>query len=209
MSQNAAPYTDESLEALIFTVRGKRVMLDADLAAIYGVQTRRLNEQVRRNAERFPGDFVFQLTQQEAKKLKSQIATSTSLDIRSQFATASKRNIRFLPYAFTEHGAIMAANVLNSPEAVQMSVFVVRAFIKMREALISRSELERRLLRIENVLLAHDESIRELYDQIRPLLLPPPDQPRKKIGFEAKEAAAPYGKGKGGGARKQICDGNL
>jgi len=209
MSQNAAPYTDESLEALIFTVRGKRVMLDADLAAIYGVQTRRLNEQVRRNAERFPGDFVFQLTQPEAKKLKSQIATSTSLDIRSQFATASKRNIRFLPYAFTEHGAIMAANVLNSPEAIRMSVFVVRAFVKMREALISRSELERRLLRIENVLLAHDESIRELYDQIRPLLLPPPDQPRKKIGFEAKEAAAPYGKGKGGGARKQICDGNL
>ena len=209
MSQNAAPYTGESLEALIFTVRGKRVMLDADLAAIYGVQTRRLNEQVRRNAERFPGDFVFQLTQPEAKKLKSQIATSTSLDIRSQLATASKRNIRFLPYAFTEHGAIMAANVLNSPEAIRMSVFVVRAFVKMREALISRSELERRLLRIENVLLAHDESIRELYDQIRPLLLPPPDQPRKKIGFEAKEAAAPYGKGKGGGARKQICDGNL
>ena len=177
MSQNAVPYTDESLEALIFTVRGKRVMLDADLAAIYGVQTRRLNEQVRRNAERFPGDFVFQLTQQEAKKLKSQFATSTSLDIRSQFATASKRNIRFLPYAFTEHGAIMAANVLNSPEAIRMSVFVVRAFVKMREALISRSELERRLLRIENVLLAHDESIRELYDQIRPLLLPPPAPP--------------------------------
>jgi hypothetical protein len=99
-------------------------------------------------------------------------------------------------------------NVLNSPEAVQMSVFVVRAFVKMREALISRSELERRLLRIENVLLAHDESIRELYDQIRPLLLPPPEPPRKKIGFEAKETAAPYGKGKGGGARKQVCDGN-
>jgi len=87
----------------------------------------------------------------------------------------------------------MAATVLNSPEAIQMSVFVVRAFIKMREALISRSELERRLLRIENVLLAHDESIRELYDQIRPLLLPPPAPPRKRIGFEAKEAAAPYG----------------
>jgi len=111
--------------------------------------------------------------------------------------------------AFTEHGAIMAANVLNSPEAIQMSVFVVRAFIKMREALIGRSELERRLLRIENVLLAHDESIRELYDQIRPLLLPPPDPPRKKIGFEAKEAAALYGKGKSGGSRKQVCDGNL
>ncbi len=210
MSQNPAPYTAESLETLIFTVRGKRVILDADLACIYGVQTRRLNEQVRRNAERFPGDFMLQLTKQEAANLKSQIATSSSADIRSQLANDSGHGgRRKLPYAFTEHGAIMAANVLNSPEAVQMSVFVVRAFIKMREALISRSELERRLLRIENVLLAHDESIRELYDQIRPLLLPPPDPPRKRIGFEAKEAAAPYGRRKSGGARKQICDGNL
>jgi len=88
----------------------------------------------------------------------------------------------------------MAANVLNSPEAIQMSVFVVRAFIKMREALISRSELERRLLQIENILLAHDESIRELYDKIRPLLLPPPDPPKKRIGFEVKESGARYGK---------------
>ena len=194
MSQNPARYKAESLGGLIFTIRGQRVILDADLASIYGVQTKRLNEQVRRNAERFPGDFMFQLMQQEVADLRSQIATSSSVDIRSQFATASKRNIRFLPSAFTEHGAIMAANVLNSPEAIQMSVFVVRAFIKMREALISRSELERRLLQIENILLAHDESIRELYDQIRPLLLPPPAPPRKRIGFEAKEAAAPYGK---------------
>ena len=89
----------------------------------------------------------------------------------------------------------MAANVLNSPEAIRMSVFVVRAFIKMREALISRSELERRLLQIENILLAHDESIRELYDQIRPLLLLAPARPRKKIGFEVKERAGRYGKG--------------
>ena len=172
MSQNPARYAAEPLGALIFTIRGQRVMLDADLASIYGVQTRRLNEQVRRNAERFPGDFMFQLTRQEAADLKSQFATSSPADIRSQFATDSGHGgRRKLPYAFTEHGAIMAANVLNSPEAIQMSVFVVRAFIKMREALISRSELERRLLRIENVLLAHDESIRELYDQIRPLLL--------------------------------------
>jgi len=102
----------------------------------------------------------------------------------------------------------MAATVLNSPEAVQVSVFVVRAFIKMREVLISRSELERRLLRIENVLLAHDESIRELYDQIRPLLLPPPEPARKRNGF-VNEPAAKYGRRKSGGARKQICDGNL
>ena len=96
----------------------------------------------------------------------------------------------------------MAATVLNSPEAIQMSVFVARAFIKMREALISRSVLERRLLRIENVLLAHDESIRELYDQIRPLLLPPPEPPRKKIGFEAKEAGSAVWKRERAGGRE-------
>jgi len=182
MSQNPARYSAESLGALIFTIRGQRVMLDADLACIYGVQTRRLNEQVRRNAERFPGDFMFQLTRQETADLKSQIATSSAAPIQSRFATDSGHGgRRKLPYAFTEHGAIMAANVLNSPEAIQMSVFVVRAFVKMGEALISCSELERRLLRIENALLAHDESIRELYDQIRPLLLPPLEPPRKKI----------------------------
>jgi hypothetical protein len=201
MSQNPAPYTAESLETLIFTVRGKRVILDADLARIYGVTTKRLNEQVRRNADRFPPDFLIKLTSSETKEVQA---------LRSQFATLKRgQHIKYLPHAFTEHGAIMAATVLNSPEAIQMSVFVVRAFIKMREALISRSELERRLLRIENVLLAHDESIRELYDQIRPLLLPPPAPPRKKIGFEAKQAAAPYGKGKGSGVRKQVCDGNF
>ena len=201
MSQNPAPYTAESLGTLIFTVRGKRVILDADLASIYGVTTKRLNEQVRRNADRFPSDFMIQLSPSETKEVQA---------LRSQFATLKRgQHSKYLPRVFTEHGAIMAATVLNSPEAIQMSVFVVRAFVKMREALISRSELERRLLRIENVLLAHDESIRELYDQIRPLLLPPPEPPRKRIGFEAKEAAASYGKGKRWGMRKQVSDGNL
>jgi hypothetical protein len=201
MSQSRAPYTAGSLGSLIFIVRGQRVILDADLAHIYGVSTKRLNEQVRRNADRFPTDFLIKLTSSETKELQR---------LRSQFATLKRgQHIKHLPHVFTEHGAIMAATVLNSPEAIRMSVFVVRAFVKMREALISRSELERRLLRIENVLLAHDESIRELYGQIKPLLLPPPESPRRKIGFEAKEAAAMYGKGKGGGARRQVCDGNL
>jgi len=201
VSQNPAPYTAESLGTLIFTVRGKRVILDADLASIYGVTTKRLNEQVRRNADRFPSDFMIQLSPSETKEVQA---------LRSQFATLKRgQHSKYLPRVFTEHGAIMAATVLNSPEAIQMSVFVVRAFVKMREALISRSELERRLLRIENVLLAHDESIRELYDQIRPLFLPPPEPPRKRIGFEAKEAAASYGKGKRWGMRKQFSDGNL
>lgn len=172
------------IENLIFLIRGQRVILDADLAHIYGVPTKRLNEQVRRNAERFPPDFLIQLTPLETKEVQG---------LRSQFATLKRgRHIKYLPHAFTEHGAIMAANVLNSPEAIRMSVFVVRAFVKMRETLISRSELERRLIQIENILMAHDESIRELYEQIRPLLLPPPEGLRKKIGFEVKEPLARY-----------------
>jgi len=177
----------DTISERILTVRGKKVILASDLADVYAVATKALNQAVKRNTAKFPSDFMFQITTEEAESLRRS---------RSQFVTLKRgQNIKYLPHVFTEHGAIMAATVLNSPEAIQMSVFVVRAFIKMREALISRSELERRLLRIENVLLAHDESIRELYDQIRPLLLPPPAPPRKRIGFEAKEAAAPYGKG--------------
>jgi len=159
----------DTISEKILTIRGKKVILASDLAEVYGVATKALNQAVKRNAAKFPSDFMFQITAEEAESLRRS---------RSQFVTLKRgQNIKYLPHAFTEHGAIMAATVLNSPEAIQMSVFVVRAFIKMREAFISRSELERRLLRIENVLLAHDESIRELYDQIRPLLLPPPDPP--------------------------------
>lgn len=168
----------EAISEKILTIRGEKVILASDLAEVYGVAAKVLNQAVKRNAARFPSDFAFQLTREEAKAVNR---------LRSQFVTLKRgQHIKYLPHVFTEHGAIMAATVLNSPEAIRMSVFVVRAFVKMREALISRSELERRLLQIENVLLAHDESIRELYDQIRPLLLPPPEPLRKKIGFEAK-----------------------
>ncbi|MCG6534155.1 MAG: ORF6N domain-containing protein [Syntrophales bacterium LBB04] len=176
----------EGISERILTVRGKKVILASDLAEMYGVATKALNQAVKRNAAKFPADFAFQLTREEAK---------VASRLRSQFVTLKRgQHLKYLPHVFTEHGAIMAATVLNSPEAVQMSVFVVRAFIKMREALISRSELERRLLQIENVLLAYDESIRELYDQIRPLLLPAPTPPKKRIGFEVKESAGRYGK---------------
>ena len=176
----------EEISEKIMTIRGKKVILASDLAEVYGVATKALNQAVKRNAAKFPDDFAFQLTSDEARSVNR---------LRSQFVTLKRgQHIKYLPNVFTEHGAIMAANVLNSPEAIRMSVFVVRAFVKMREALISRSELEKRLLRIENVLLAHDESIRELYDQIRPLLLPPPDPPRKRIGFEVKESRASYGR---------------
>jgi hypothetical protein len=128
-----------------------------------------LTQAVKRNSAKFPADFAFQPAREEAKGASR---------LRSQFVTLKRgQHIKYLPRVFTEHGAIMAATVLNGPGAIQMSVFVVRASVKMRETLISRSELERRLFRIENVLLAHDESIRELYDQIRPLLLPPPAPP--------------------------------
>ena len=177
-------------------VRGQRVILDADLARLYGVSTKRLNEQVRRNTDRFPNDFAFRLTRQELVDLKSQIATSSFGRNRSQFATGSQkhRDPRYSPMAFTEHGAIMAANVLNSPKAVEMSVFVVRAFVKMREQLLATAALEKRLAEIEKVLLTHDGALRDLYQKIRPLLLPPRDKPRRKIGFEIKERRAAYGK---------------
>ncbi len=125
MSEKPGEYSAQTVEELILVLRGQKVILDSDLARIYGVPTKRLNEQVRRNKERFPQDFSFQLTSQEAKYLRSQFVTSNSVGLmRSQFATASKRNVRHLPYVFTEHGAMMAANVLNSRQAVKMSVFV-------------------------------------------------------------------------------------
>lgn len=166
-----------AVEEMILTVRGQKVILDSALARLYGVETKRLNEQVRRNADRFPSDFVFQLTIQEVRSN------------RSQFATGSQRyrDPRFRPLAFTEHGAIMAANVLNTRHAIEMSVFVVRAFIKMREQLLNRAELERRLVEIEKVLLSHDAALRDLYQKIRPLLLPPPEPPRRRIGFGARK----------------------
>src|SRR5580704_18488066 len=145
----------DAIGPLILTIRGQRVILDSDLAHIYGVPTKRLNEQVRRNAKRFPSDFLFQLTSTETDNLKSQIATSSSHGGR-----------RKLPNAFTENGAIMAANVLNSPEAVRMSVFVVRAFVKMRELLGGTKELAKQLAALERKLTArldgHETAIVEV-----------------------------------------------
>ncbi len=172
------------VEQKILTVRGQRVMLDSDLAKLYGVPTHRFNEAVKRNRSRFPVDFAFMLLPEELAALISQNAISK---------TPGRGGRRTPPWVFTEHGAVMAANVLNSPKAVKMSVFVVRAFMKMREQLLSRAELEARLTQIENVLLSHDEKIRELYRQIRPLLLPPPDLPSKPIGFGVHERRSVYG----------------
>lgn len=162
----------ETAENRIFIIRGHKVIFDKDLAELYGVTTKRLNEQVKRNRKRFPSDFMFQLTTQETQELvrsRSHFATLKQ-GMRSQNATASKRNIRYQPYAFTEHGALMAANVLNSERAVTMSIYVIRAFIRLREIFTVNQILEERLVDIEKTLFNHDARLREVFKKIRPLL---------------------------------------
>lgn len=180
------------IEPLILTLRSQRVIMDADLADLYGVETKRLNEQVKRNADRFPVDFVFQLTSEEWENLKSQIATS-SVEVveqekgnRAQSVTTSHGGRRSPPYAFTEHGAIMASMVLNSPGATTMSVFVVRAFVQMRERLEANAEILKRLAEIDKTLLEHDQALGVIWQQLQPLLAPPSDPPKRKIGFDYK-----------------------
>jgi len=178
---------------MIRSIRGVRVMLDSDLAAIYGVSTKRLNEQVKRNLDRFPADFMFQLSAKEAAALRSQIATGSpqtvdyqrSVSDRSQFATGSQkhRDPRLRPWAFTEHGALQVANILNSANAIHMGVFVIRAFVKMREHLATNAAILKRLAEIDKSLLVHDSALRDIYQKLLPLLSPPPDPPRRKIGF--------------------------
>lgn len=160
------------IDSLILTIRDRKVLIDADLATIYGVETRTLNQAVKRNAERFPEDFIFTLT--AAEKLE----VITKCDHLAQLKFAKS-----LPFAFTEHGAIMAATVLNSKQAVAMSVYVVRAFIQMREQLVTNSEVLRRLAEIDKTLLQHNAGLRDIYQKLRPLLQPAPDPPRRRIGF--------------------------
>lgn len=172
-----APAVDgKRIEDRIRLIRGLRVMLDRDLAELYGVATSRLNEQVKRNAERFPDDFMFQLTREEAASLRSQIATFKPG--RGQFS-------KYRPYAFTEHGAIMAANVLRSDRAVQASVLVVRAFVRMRQALSAHRQIADRLETLEEMVKGHDRAIVALVEAIKNLMDPPPP-PSAKIGFRAK-----------------------
>ena len=191
-------YATIDITTLIMTVRGKRVILDADLARIYGVPTRRLNEQVRRNTSRFPPDFAFVLSDHEVTNLRSQFATSSCDGIKSQFAIGSHGGRRYRPYVFTEHGALMAANVLRSKRAVQMSVFVVRAFIRMRQMLIEQRGLARKLAELEKELTArldiHETAINEILGQIKRLLSSPPEPqpPKKRIGFVVEEPKVPY-----------------
>jgi hypothetical protein len=183
------------IESLILTLRGQKVILDADLAELYGVPTKVFNQAVKRNANRFPGDFAFKLAPREWADLKSQIVTSNLEDVQkegvapnwSQITTSSHGGRRKLPFAFTEHGAIMAATILNSPEAVSMSVFVVRAFMQMREQLAANAAILKRLAEIDKILLEHDSGLRTIWTKLQPLLSPPPEPPRRRIGFKADE----------------------
>ena len=164
------------IERAIHFIRGERVILDADLARLYGVETRALVQAVKRNLQRFPRDFVFQLSLDEFKLLRSQIVISKSRGGR-----------RYMPYVFTEHGAIMAANVLNSQRAVRMSVFVVRAFVKLRETALKYKELAAKITELERKVGTHDRAIASTIAAIRQLMSSPAHE-RKQIGFRARPA---------------------
>ncbi len=189
--------TDDSL---IYTIRGHQVMLDEDLARMYGVDTKRLNEQVKRNLARFPKDFMFQLTEKEHEALRSQFATSSSgADLRSQSVTSNKENKnlksqnatssgrggrRYMPYVFTEHGTVMLASVLNSPKAVHASIQVVKAFVRLRELIANNKTLSKRLDELED---NYDKKFAVVFDAIRRLMAPPvKDGDRKRVGYKRK-----------------------
>jgi hypothetical protein len=162
-----------AVESRVLILRHQRVILDVDLAQLYAVPVKRLNEQVRRNQERFPADFMFQLNSKEHEALRSQIATSKK----------GRGGRRYTPFAFTEHGAIMAATVLNSERAVAMSVFVVRAFVRLREMLATNRRLAGKIDELENRLDTHDSTIQDLIEAIKELMTPE-DPPLKRIGFQ-------------------------
>jgi phage regulator Rha-like protein len=186
-----------NIESVILTLRGEKVLPDMDPARIYGVPTKVFNQAVKRNEDRFPSDFMFQLTQKEK---------DDALRLRSRFVTLKLgrgQHPKYLPYAFTEQGAIMTANVLNSPQAVRMSVFVVRAFVKMRELLGGTKELARQLRALEAKLTArldgHETAIVDVLQRIMRLLdpSPAPEPPRRQIGFHARPGDETAGATKG------------
>lgn len=175
MGEKISAVGTEALEPLIFTVRRRRVILDVDLARVYGVATKALNQAVKRNSERFPQDFAFQL-----------IEADGAIQNRSHIVTGSQkhRDPALRPWVFTEHGALMAANILRSEQAVHMSVYVIRAFVRLREELAANSAILKRLAEIDRTLLQHDTALRDIYQKLLPLLRPTPDPPRRRIGFQ-------------------------
>jgi len=189
----------DAITLRIATVRGQRVLLDSDLAALYEVETKRFNEAVRRNLAKFPADFMFQLAAEEWAVLRSQFAT---LDAASG---GRGRHRKYLPYAFTEHGAIMAANLLSSPRAIEVSVYVVRAFVRMRELAATHGDLAKRLAELEEktevLAMNHDtfsrntrNQLKQVFDALRELMVPP-DPPKRPIGFVTPDDKSKKAKG--------------
>jgi hypothetical protein len=180
MSSQTAIVSPGNITPLIRSIRDQRVILDSDLAKIYGVETRALNQAFTRNQERFPEDFVFELTREEIVGMSRTVISLAKLKFSKQVR------------AFTEHGALMASTVLNSPRAVAMSVYIIRAFVKMREDLAANAAILKRLAEIDKTLLLHDGALRDIYQKLRPLLEPAPAPPKLEIGFHVKEEAVPY-----------------
>jgi len=178
--ENVAP--TEYIQSRIREIRGTKVILDSDLAQLYGAETGALNQAVRRNVDRFPEDFVFQLTPEEQSRLRSQ----------SVISNGGRGGRRYLPYAFTEHGAMMAASVLNSPQAIQTSVFIVRAFIRLRSIYASHIELTRRLDELDTKVGEHSQALRAIVETLRKLMAPPAAD-RRPIGFTPSDGASEAG----------------
>jgi len=172
----------EQIERAILLIRGQKVMLDRDLAELYGVETKALKRAVRRNIGRFPSDFVFELTKEEYDSL------------RRQFGTLKRgEHSKYLPMAFSEQGVAMLSSVLNSKRAIQVNIAIMRAFVRLREVVSTHKRLEVKLSELERKMEKHDESIEAIFEAIRQLMTPP-QEPRRKIGFEVKEKRAGYGK---------------
>lgn len=169
----------EIIERKIYLIRSQKVMLDSDLAKLYGVQIKRLNEQVRRNLKRFPADFMFQLTKEETNSLRSQAAT---------LKNGRGEHRKYLPYAFTENGVAMLSSVLNSERAIEVNIQIMRTFIKLREMLLTHKDLQRK---IEDLEKKYDAQFKVVFDAIRQLVSPP-EPKKKKIGFEVRESRARY-----------------
>jgi len=165
----------ERIEKKIYLIRNQKVMIDEDLAKLYNVTTKRLNEQVKRNYDRFPQDFIFRFTKSEYDSLRSQIATSKR-----------KGGRRYLPYAFTEQGVAMLSSVLNSKQAIKVNIQIMRAFVKLREILSTHKELAQKLKELELKIDSHDQQIQSIFDVINQLIAPP-EIPKKKIGFTIGE----------------------
>lgn len=207
LTANSLSVSVQLIERRIYLIRGQKVMLDFDLAELYGVTTKRLNQQVTRNKKRFPADFMFRLTAKEAEALRSQIVISKS-DLRLQFATSNAENPqnagfnenlrsqfatpnsqrggrRHLPYAFTEHGVAMLSSVLNSDQAIEVNIAIMRAFVQLRQMLETNEELNRKFVAVMRRIATHDKYLKVVFDELKKLT-DPPQPSRRQIGFKRR-----------------------